>query len=62
MNDEDFMPARLRHPEISLGGLSLSASFGVGSATTAPPGYALITDSDGVPILDTDNQYFWEPA
>jgi len=57
MNDT---PPRLEHPEI---GLELGIALNAGShGSLVPAGFAIITDSDGLPILDSDNQYIWEAA
>lgn len=54
------LPPRLRPNEIGLG-LSLGLGLG-GFVNPAPPGFVLVTDTDGTPILDTDGSYIWEPV
>jgi len=57
MNDT---PPRLGHPEIGLGlGIDLNAGS---HGSLVPAGFTIITDSDGLPILDSDGSYIWEAA
>lgn len=52
------IPPRLQPNEIGLG-LNLGLGLG-GTVSAAPPGFTLLTDTDGVPLLDTDGAYIWE--